>query len=145
DHQLAGALGHEQEAVKVAEAALPLRPPGQAQELLLAAGFGEPAEARIKELRLAEGIDRRDAQLAVAAVGAVADQGAVGEAQRRNDGDAGDGFALVFEAHERGPDRDAADEAAGAVDRVDDPAVAGLAGGVARLFAEEAVGGKGAE
>ena len=56
-----------------------------------------------------------------------------------NVGDAADLLAPVFEADERGPDRDVANERAGAVDGVDDPPEAGGTGLVAEFFAEEAV------
>ena len=53
--------------------------------------------------------------------------------------DAGDLVILVLEADQRGPDGHAADEVAGAVDGVDDPAKAGGPGRVTRFLAEEAV------
>ena len=96
-------------------------------------------------MRLVERRDIGDADAAFVAVSAVAAQGAKDLLHGRHADDAGDQFALVFEADERGPDRDAADEAAGAVDRVDDPAIAGGAGRVAEFLAEEAVVGEFAE
>ena len=73
------------------------------------------------------------------AKGAVAAQGPVGVAQRRHDGGAGDGLAAILQADERAPQRHAAHEVAGAVDGIDDPAKAGIAGLFAVLLAEEGV------
>src|SRR5262245_39119790 len=42
DHDLAGALGDEQEAPAIAEAALPLRPRDEIEELLIAPALDEP-------------------------------------------------------------------------------------------------------
>jgi hypothetical protein len=54
--------------------------------------------------------------------------------------DADDDFAILFEPDQNGPERDAADEVAGAVDGIDDPLPGVLAGATAALFAEQAVG-----
>ena len=55
---------------------------------------------------------------------------------------AGQLFALVFQADECAPDRDVAEKIARAVNRIDDPAIAGRAGGIARFLTQETVVGK---
>src|SRR5262249_37920862 len=73
----------------------------------------------------------------------VAAQGVVGVAERGGLDDAGEELAPVLQADDGGPGGDAANEAPGTVDGVEHPAVAGGAGGVAVLLAEEAVVGEG--
>jgi hypothetical protein len=142
DHDLAGALGHEQEAVPVAVAALLLAAADQLDELAFLARLQEPRQAGVEDQRLAQVglVGHGDAP--VVAVRPVAAQGVVGVAQRRRLDDAGDQLAPVLQADERRPDRDAPHERAGAVDRVDDPAVAGRSRRVAVLLAEEPVAGE---
>src|SRR5205823_13163323 len=79
---------------------------------------------------------------AVVLVGAIPAEGPEELAVGRGVGDAGDHLAAVFEADQGGPVGDVADEAAGPVDRVDDPAVAGGPWRAAELLAEKAIAGE---
>ena len=91
---------------------------------------------------LVESRDVGDADAAVVLVRPVAAEGPEELPVGRGVRDAGDHLPLVLEADERGPVRDVADEAARAVDGVDDPSVAGRARRLAELLAEEAVFGE---
>ena len=74
--------------------------------------------------------------------GAVAAKGPPGLSEGRGRNDACDLFTLKLKPDKRRPDGDAADKAAGAVDGIDDPAIAGRAAQVAKLFTEKTVAGK---
>ena len=141
-HQVGSTFRNEYEAVEVAEAALALGLRHQFEKRLLAARTLEPADARIAHQRLGEFVFLRDLNAAIVDVRSVAAECAIHLVEHGNVGDAADLFAPVFEADERGPDRDVPHERAGAVDGVDDPSEAGSTGLVAELFAEEAVVGE---
>ena len=139
DHQLARSLGDQDPAVEVAEAALALRLHRQVDERFSTACLDEPGQARIEDLRILEFSNIRNADPPAAAVGAVAAQRPVGEAQGWDLGHTADLLPLVLQGDQRPPDRDATHEAARAVDGVDDPAKTGGARLIARLLTQECV------
>src|SRR5947208_2313601 len=72
DHELARALGHEHEPVKVAKAPLPMGADSELQKCLFTAGLDEPRKTGVEHLRVTKQRDIRDANALVAAIGAVA-------------------------------------------------------------------------
>src|SRR5262245_19296304 len=76
---------------------------------------------------------------AIIAIGAIAAQRAVGLIHRWQTGNSCSRLTFVFQPDQRRPDRHTANKAARAVDRIDDPAVAGIARRIARLLAQKTI------
>src|SRR5205085_7255367 len=86
--------------------------------------------------------DVRDSDWLIVAKSALAPERAISLAQRRHFRHAGDLLAVTFQPDQRGPNRNSPDVAAGAVDRINDPAKSRRTPGIPRLFAEKAIVGK---
>src|SRR5207247_180441 len=84
--------------------------------------------------------DFRDLKAPLTPIGTVATQRPVGVSQRWRFDHAGQRFALVLQADEGAPDRNAAEEVARAVNRIDDPAKSRRAGRLAGCLAQQAIG-----
>src|SRR5262245_44802505 len=100
-HDLARALRHQQEAVEIAITALPARAADQLQEFALLARRCEPDDARIKQRRVGQLVNIRNAKPALVPPGAITAQGPIDQApQSWQAGDAGDLFATILQADE---------------------------------------------
>ncbi len=144
-HQLSGPLRDQEKTVEIAEAALPLNSSGQIDKSFLPPRLKKPRQARIKHDRFGERRDLGNVEAAIVAEGAFAAESAISLAHSRHARHAGNLLLLVLQANEGGPKRNAADEIARAVDRIDDPSEAGIARSIARFLAQKAISGKGAQ
>src|SRR5262249_48980235 len=127
---------------EVAKAALRLYAVRQVQKGITPPRANEPRQARVEHGRIVELGHVRHPNRPVAAIRAVAAQRPIGLSERRHLRNTGNRLASIFQTDQRGPNRDAADEVARAVDRIDDPAITGCARLFTMFFSEETVAGK---
>ena len=138
------ALGHEDVAPEVAEAAGAPHPLGERVELRLEPELGPPLEVAVAELRVFESADLGHADRRTIGERAAATHRPPGVAEGRRRADADAHLAVLLEREQRRPDRDAADVVLGPVDRVDDPTpVRGPLG--AELLAQQRIPGAGGD
>src|SRR6185437_9285219 len=97
----------------------------------------EPRQARIKNERFGQIFDIGNANAAIVPVGTIATNRSISMPQCRRVSNAGNLLILVFQADQRGQQRDTATETERAVDGIDDPAKGGRARRVAELLAEK--------
>ncbi len=95
---------------------------GEGDEPVGLLGDHEPSNRGVGDERLGDVRDLRDVDLAAVEKGATAAYGGKSKAHRRRGSDGNHGFSITLQGDERCPRLVAADEAAGAVDRVDHPA-----------------------
>ena len=142
EHQFRRPLRDHDEAEKVAEATLTIGRVMQSLERFRLLRLAKILRTGIAKHRIGQRRFAGNMNLFVVAIGSIATQGTITVAQDGDVTEPGNRIIVKLQADERGPEGNAADKAAGAVDGVDDPAVAGGSGLIGMFLAEETVVGK---